>query len=71
MPCDVVPFLSRATLDIIGLAGFGYAFDALSSSENSPNELAQAFKTVFRVTQAGGWVNTLMFLVPALRSLVC
>lgn len=32
----------RATLDVIGIAGFGYAFDSLKTEEN---ELATAFKT--------------------------
>ncbi|KAI0666625.1 cytochrome P450 [Trametes maxima] len=35
--------LSRTTLDIIGLAGFGYDFKALSAS-NEPNELISAFR---------------------------
>lgn len=41
---DVLEWLSRATLDIIGLAGFNYNFNAIAAGET--NELAQAFKTV-------------------------
>jgi hypothetical protein len=63
-----VTYLSRATLDIIGLAGFDYTFDSLSG--DSRTELATAFRTVFRITEAGGMLNILMFLVPALRGLV-
>lgn len=39
---DVIEWLSRATLDIIGLAGFSYEFDAISQGET--NELVRAFK---------------------------
>ncbi|KAI0077563.1 cytochrome P450 [Panus rudis PR-1116 ss-1] len=43
---DVLSWLSRATLDIIGLAGFNYEFNALNES-GEPNELNKAFKTIF------------------------
>jgi hypothetical protein len=39
---NVEAFLSRCTLDIIGLAGFGYDFATLDG-----NELAAAFRTIF------------------------
>jgi len=52
---DMLFWLSRATLDIIGLAGFGYAFDAMKSDEN---ELANAFGA-FR---GGGHFNVLSLL---------
>jgi hypothetical protein len=35
--------LNAATLDIIGLAGFGYAFEALGRPTDAPNELHAAF----------------------------
>ncbi|KAF9235966.1 cytochrome P450 [Melanogaster broomeanus] len=41
---DVVPWLSRMTLDVIGLAGFHYDIDALNANEK-PNELNEAYAT--------------------------
>jgi hypothetical protein len=43
---EAVGWLSRCTLDIIGLAGFGYAFDALSAGARA-NELQAAVNTIF------------------------
>lgn len=37
---DVSPWLSKVTLDIIGVAGFGYEFDSLDGKEN---KLGNAF----------------------------
>ncbi|QRV94594.1 cytochrome P450 family protein [Ceratobasidium sp. AG-Ba] len=42
---EVLSWLGRATLDIIGSAGFGYEFDSIKSEEE--NELAKAFKRLF------------------------
>ncbi|RIA79007.1 cytochrome P450, partial [Glomus cerebriforme] len=36
---NLTPYLSKATLDIIGLVGFNYEFNSLTS----PNELAEAY----------------------------
>jgi hypothetical protein len=44
---DALDGLSRATLDIMGLAGFGYAFNALSRPAGSRSALASAFDVVF------------------------
>ncbi|KAF9229870.1 cytochrome P450, partial [Melanogaster broomeanus] len=41
---DVVPWLSRMTLDVIGLAGFHYDVDALNANEK-PSELNEAYAT--------------------------
>ncbi|GAA5968939.1 hypothetical protein JCM3765_002935 [Sporobolomyces pararoseus] len=41
---DIMPWLSRLTLDIIGYAGFGYTFDSLNRTEN---KLATAFAGMF------------------------
>ncbi|CAG8767334.1 uncharacterized protein OCT59_007557 [Rhizophagus irregularis] len=38
----LTPYISQATLDIIGLVGFNYEFNSLKS----PNELADAYKTL-------------------------
>jgi len=42
---EVLSCLLRATLDIIGLAGFSYSFDALKFGEDS-NELGYAFAQI-------------------------
>ncbi|KAJ6622026.1 cytochrome P450 [Mycena sp. CBHHK59/15] len=45
---EVLSWLSKATLDIIGLAGFNYHINALGAqSEDAPNELAAAFEALF------------------------
>ncbi|TFK49501.1 cytochrome P450 [Heliocybe sulcata] len=70
---DALSWLSRMTLDVIGLAGFGYNFEALSPDQK-PNELSQAFATIFNGgARNGGIRQTLAFatgfswLVPSAR----
>jgi cytochrome P450 len=63
---DVLSWLSKMTLDVIGLAGFNYEFNALNPDEK-PNELNNAFRTMFH---AGQQVSALPFLqtwIPILR----
>ncbi|EIM89578.1 cytochrome P450 [Stereum hirsutum FP-91666 SS1] len=44
---DIFKWLNKVTLDIIGLAGFEYAFDALSNdSDEETNELYEAIRSV-------------------------
>ncbi|GBC02750.1 hypothetical protein RclHR1_00480007 [Rhizophagus clarus] len=40
---NLTPYISKATLDVIGLAGFNYEFNSLTSS----NELAEAYNALF------------------------
>ena len=47
---EVLDWLSKMTLDVIGLAGFNYNFDALAPSAK-PNELNEAFSRLFRSNQ--------------------
>ncbi|KAF9036849.1 cytochrome P450 [Panaeolus papilionaceus] len=44
---DALSWLSRATLDVIGLTGFNYDFEALTPDGPERNELNKAFKTLF------------------------
>jgi len=44
---DVLSGLTSMTLDVIGLAGFNYKFNALNET-NEKNELNEAFETMFR-----------------------
>ncbi|KAK7028653.1 cytochrome P450 [Favolaschia claudopus] len=50
MRVDVLSWLNKTTLDIIGLAGFDYTFNSLNSSQ--PTELAAAFSATTRATSA-------------------
>ncbi|KAG6813414.1 hypothetical protein H0H92_011393 [Tricholoma furcatifolium] len=59
---DVLSWLTRATLDIIGLAGFNYNIDALGE-DGKENELSSAFAVMFRA-------NVRMSLIPVIRTFV-
>ncbi|KAF8162807.1 cytochrome P450 [Crassisporium funariophilum] len=58
---EILSWLSKMTLDVIGLAGFNYKFNALTS-DPATNELNEAFSTVF---QSG----TRMSIIPMVRSM--
>lgn len=83
-PIEVLSWLSRATLDIIGQAGiplsavlarpknsmrlnrtigFNYDFDALSVGKK-PNELNQAFTTLFHTNRSVTFLNILQAFLP-------
>ncbi|KAL1939460.1 hypothetical protein VTO73DRAFT_10016 [Trametes versicolor] len=47
---NVIRGLSKMTLDVIGLAGFNYEFNALNPS-GKPSELAEAFEKIFKVPE--------------------
>jgi hypothetical protein len=57
---DMLYWLGRATLDVIGLAGFDYTFNNLHSEKN---ELAMSFKRVFGESEVGGDAVDLKFLL--------
>ncbi|TFK25770.1 cytochrome P450 [Coprinopsis marcescibilis] len=59
---NALSWLSRMTLDVIGLAGFNYHFDALASDPKK-NELNKAFSKIFDT-------NTKMSIIPVLRALI-
>ncbi|KAJ6533502.1 cytochrome P450 [Mycena capillaripes] len=62
---DAVSWLSRATLDIIGLAGFNYSFDSLSAER--PAELATAFAAIMHAAATLSAMDMLQALFPILR----
>jgi hypothetical protein len=66
---EITSWLSRATLDIIGLAGFNYSFDALKYGEGS-NELGHAFAQIFNSAKHAKLVNALKVRIPILRGIV-
>ena len=61
--------LGRMTLDVIGLAGFNYEFNALKVKEK-PNELNAAFKTIFQGSTSLPVFDTIRMFVPPLRIIV-
>ncbi|KLO13381.1 cytochrome P450 [Schizopora paradoxa] len=65
---DVLSWLGRTTLDIIGLAGFNYEFNALNINEK-PNELNEAFSTIFNIESGITFLAVLQELIPVLRKL--
>ena len=64
---DVKDWASRATLDIIGLAGLGRDFDAIKDPDN---ELIRTYKRIFSPGRGGQIVAALFMIAPWLmRSL--
>ncbi|TFK60962.1 cytochrome P450 [Pluteus cervinus] len=59
---EALGWLSKTTLDIIGLAGFHYHFNNLGES-SEPNELNDAFSFLFKA-------NTTMAILPMLRAII-
>jgi len=67
-PIECLSWMSRTTLDIIGLAGFNYNFNALSGDPEN-NELMKAFSTIFKAGQKLSVIPVLRGIFPALRFL--
>ncbi|PCH43025.1 cytochrome P450 [Wolfiporia cocos MD-104 SS10] len=68
---DVLDGLTKMTLDVIGLAGFNYDFDALNIN-GKENELHRAFSVMFHMLQGRGAFEIIPFLqafFPPLRLL--
>ncbi|KAN0094981.1 Cytochrome P450 [Tylopilus felleus] len=65
---DVVSWLNKTTLDVIGLAGFNYSFDALNA-DDKPNELNKALATMFGAGQTMSIFPILQARFPPLRLL--
>jgi hypothetical protein len=66
---EITSWLSRTTLDVIGLAGFNYSFDALKFGQDS-NELGYAFAQVFNSTKNMKLINAIKGRIPILRGIV-
>ncbi|KAJ7908575.1 cytochrome P450 [Mycena leptocephala] len=62
---DALSWLSKATLDIIGLAGFNYDFNSLSAEH--PTELATAFFATIQASTTRSPMHLLKAWIPALR----
>jgi hypothetical protein len=59
---------TNTTLDIIGLAGFGYDFGALSRPADDPSEFSVAFSKMFTTEGPTIW-GGLQFMFPMLRNI--
>ncbi|KAJ7839965.1 cytochrome P450 [Mycena olivaceomarginata] len=67
---EVLSWLNKATLDIIGLAGFNYKVDALGTEEGAtPNELTQAFDALFARESSFSFMSFLQMRYPILRNI--
>ncbi|KAJ7077681.1 hypothetical protein B0H15DRAFT_1003449 [Mycena belliarum] len=62
---DVLAWLNKATLDIIGLAGFNYPFNSLSGVDDA-TELRGVFKTTFQVVLHMNPLRILQECIPAI-----
>ncbi|KAF5318115.1 hypothetical protein D9619_012243 [Psilocybe cf. subviscida] len=65
---DALAWLGRATLDVIGSAGFNYDFNALEKGAEE-DELSCAFAAMFQRAQRFSLIPILRALVPPLRFL--
>ncbi|KAJ8456141.1 hypothetical protein ONZ45_g18812 [Pleurotus djamor] len=65
---DICHWVSRATFDVIGLAGFDYDFNAI---QDETNELFSAYKDMFEVaiSQGGIWRTIILVYAPFLNEL--
>ncbi|KAJ7797749.1 cytochrome P450 [Mycena olivaceomarginata] len=64
---DVLPWLNKTTLDIIGLAGFDYPFNSLGAER--PTELAIAFAATVQASASLSALDMVLAFVPALRAM--
>ncbi|GBC03524.1 hypothetical protein RclHR1_05180001 [Rhizophagus clarus] len=63
----ISPYLSKATLDIIGIVGFNYEFNSLTSQ----NELAEAYDVIwnFNTTPLAITITILSSVIPFIRKI--
>ncbi|KAJ6546036.1 cytochrome P450 [Mycena vulgaris] len=67
---EILSWLSKATLDIIGLAGFNYRINALGAeSHDAPDELAEAFDAVFTAETGFSVVRLLQSRIRLFRNI--
>ncbi|KAF7353977.1 hypothetical protein MVEN_01084200 [Mycena venus] len=65
---EILSWLSKATLDIIGLAGFNYRINALGTDEkDTPDELAHAFESLVNAETNFSLLRFLQFRFPIFR----
>ncbi|KAJ7062855.1 cytochrome P450 [Mycena amicta] len=67
---DALSWLSKVTLDIIGVAGFNYQINSLAASsevDDHKNELAAAFETIFAAETGFSVWKLFQHFIPVLR----
>ncbi|KAJ7679608.1 cytochrome P450 [Mycena rosella] len=65
---EILSWLSKATLDMIGLAGFNYRINALGTDDNdTPDELAEAFESLVHSETNFSLIRFLQFRFPIFR----
>ncbi|RGB30204.1 cytochrome P450 [Rhizophagus diaphanus] len=64
---NLTPYLSKATLDVIGLVGFNYEFNSLTSS----NELSEAYESLMNAPNSAlrFGISFLSNFIPSIREL--
>lgn len=65
---NICPWSNKLALDVIGLAGFGYKFEALNV-QGTQNELNTAFANVMKEAQSPSVFGILRVFVPILRKI--
>ncbi|KAF8816769.1 cytochrome P450 [Phlegmacium glaucopus] len=64
-PIECLSWMSRTTLDIIGLAGFNYKFNALTSDPEK-NELMKSFSWIFKTGEKPSIIPMIRAMCPPL-----
>ncbi|VDB85159.1 unnamed protein product [Peniophora sp. CBMAI 1063] len=64
---DAFAWLNKVTLDIMGIAGFGYAIDSMHAPDNHPNELNEAVRVIASAELDAATI--IQLTIPALGSL--
>ena len=65
---DAFTWLNKVTLDIMGIAGFGYVIDSLHAPDDHPNELNEAVRVI--ASSELDPVTIIQLTIPALGGLV-
>jgi cytochrome P450 len=63
---EVLSWLSRTTLDVISVAGFGYE---LNSLDNADDELTKSYRLLFTFSRIGRLIGILNIYLPFMRSI--
>ncbi|KAH7907834.1 cytochrome P450 [Hygrophoropsis aurantiaca] len=65
---DILSWMSRVSLDVIGLAGFNYEFNSLDTSVKK-NEINEAMEMIISDSIAGNVLSMLQMWIPPLRAI--
>ncbi|KAI0033894.1 cytochrome P450 [Vararia minispora EC-137] len=65
---DIFRWVNKASLDIIGLAGFDYDFDSLRAEDDHSNELYNAISKSLTLTAPRTTISLILSNIPAFRN---